>query len=159
MPMYAVIGKLMKEGFTSSNVSNPTESELLRNLESYTQVYLFHSFEDAQKVSELFFRPHRPPKSSGRYGLIAKVAVEFSEIPTATQVDTAVVRNDLAAHWSSREFKEENTGVHCSCTIVSPNQIKSISEMFIPRAAKASNPNLQDINFREQAASYQCSMM
>lgn len=150
MPLYVVIRKSTNAGFFPENTKNPSESELLDDLETYPQVYVLKSLDDAYQVAELFFHAPNLPKVGGSYGLIAEVAVEFEDFPVSSSVNAATVYNNWVDSQTLKYVKKENSGIDYECISVSPSQIKSIFQTFIPEKAIAYNPKLQSTDFRSQ---------
>lgn len=150
MSFFIIIQKSLKSGFLPTNTKNPSANELLNDLKPYSEIYLLNSLEDAKKVAELFFHAPIVPKVGGAYGLIAEVKVEFTDIPTLHTTDASLIYNNWVDSQHLKYFKKEDQGNNYQCVIVSPAQIKSISQTFIPDNAKAFNFNLEDTQFLER---------
>ncbi|MDR3501286.1 MAG: hypothetical protein P4L79_01725 [Legionella sp.] len=159
MPFFTVIRKRIKEGFIPEDTANPTQKELLNDLKTYPQVYLFTSLADAQKVAETFFHSPHVPKVGGSYGLVAEVTATFANMPEQTQVDDSVLFNNWVDSQILSYSKREVSGRTYSCIITSQKQIASILMSYIPEMAKNHNPNLQDTDFTVEVKSSLCNVM
>ena len=157
MKLYAIIRKPMFEGFlSSSKTHNPSRSEISRDLAKFTELYLLSSLDDSKEIAKSFFWQAHPPKTTGGYGVIAEVTVEFPEEPAMTSVDSSALFNSWVDSQPVNWFKQEVSGVNYNCVTVSPKQIKSISHSYISDEAKAINKNLQDTDFANDGL---CLMM
>lgn len=147
MSLFIIITKPIK-GFFSSNVQNPTKEELLKDLESYPQVYMFRTLDEAKQIAEIFYEAPKPgPRVKGFYGLVAEVTVELTDMPVLTSVDTATIYNNWVNSQKHRYVKMKESGIHHACMVTQPSAIKSISHTYIPEGATVYNSNLQDSDF------------
>ncbi len=150
MPFFTIIRKPIKSGVIPIHTQHPSHEQLVKDLESYSQIYIFHSLADAKKVAPLFFLQPREPKVGGWYGLIAEVEIVDTK-PEMLLCDASLVYNNWAQNHAKKHrtlyLEAENAGIDCHCSIIQPINIKSITRTFIPDEAKASNPNLHDTDF------------
>lgn len=159
MPFFTVLRKRIKDGFFPEDTANPTQEELLRDLKTYPQIYLFTSLEKAQEAAKKFFHSPQVPKVGGFYGLVAEVTATFSDLPEAAAVDDSVLFNNWVDSQKLNYSKKEISGCVYSCVIISQTQITSILRTYIPEMAKNHNPNLQDTDFTEEAKPSLCNVM
>lgn len=160
MSFFIVIRKQIKEGMLiPTNTKNPSKEELLNNLQSYPKIYLLSSLGAAKNVAELFFNAPMLPKTGGSYGLIAQVEATFTNESEMT--NASEIYNNWVATQTLGYIKKEESDASYPCYVVSPKQVESILNSYIPENAKAFNSNLQDTEFMvsEQVSKAMCSIL
>ena len=162
MKLYVVVHQPMFTGFLLGNKSNlPSESELMKNINKYDDVFVFDNKDKALEMAEIFYTAGIPPKTSGSYGAVAEITVNLKSIPSLLQITRAQVYDAWVDSQEVNYFKyeemqrlkkangrddinDEEQNSEFYVYKLKPENIASIDSLWFTDAAKARNSNLVD---------------
>lgn len=157
MSFFVVIRKPIKDSLLQNNVKNPSQEELLKDLQSYPHVFLLSSLDDANKVAEIFFQSPQKNRISGSYGLVAEVTAIFTRAPIWIQVDGSAFYNNWVHSQKTSYDRKAACETTYPCVLISPKEVESILSSHIPRNAKAYNAKLRSTDFT--SVEHQCVLL